>query len=172
MTIAVSLGESHYRKFLIFNILTRLKMYRSPVIFASILTISALVCFLMYRIEGAVLLGFVLLAVGLGVPVVYFTSFFTSLEKQVKQQHLDPPRHVYTLRFSEESDVLEISNDNEQASYRWQDVFHAYQQKGAIYLFITQDRAFLLPFEVLENTDDTWKLITSKLPQERISRRP
>jgi len=125
----------------------------------------------MNKIEGAVLLGIVLLVVALGMPVVYFSTFFTSLKKQVKAQNLNPVRLVYTLEFSEESDALEISNAKEKASYQWQDVFHAFYEKEAIYLFITNERAFLLPFEVLESKAEVWKLIVSKVPAERCSKR-
>jgi len=170
MTIAVRLSESHFRHFIIFNILKRLKLYKSPVIFASILTFSAIICFVMHSVEGAVLLGSVLLVVGLGVPVVYFTTFFTSLKKQVKQQKLDPPRLVYTLQFEEDSDVLEVTNDKEIAKYRWQDVFHAYYEADCIYLFITKDRAFLLPLALLENSNKVWKIIEGKIGTERCTR--
>jgi len=170
MTIAVWLSEQNFRNFLIFNILKRLKLYKSPVIFASILTTSAIISFIMHSVQGAVFLGVVLLLVGLGVPIVYFTSFFSSLKKQVKQQNLDPPRLVYTLQFDESSDVLEVTNDKEKAAYQWKDVFHAYYERDGIYLFITQDRAFLLPFEVLKDSSEVWNLIEAKLSEARCTR--
>ncbi|MGH0054523.1 MAG: YcxB family protein [Sphaerochaetaceae bacterium] len=171
MVIAVKLSESQFRHFIIFNILKRLKSYKSPVIFASILTFSAIICFLMYKVDGAILLGFVLLVVGLGMPIVYFATFFTSLRKQVKLQKLDPPRLVYTLQFEEDSDVLNISNDKEKVSYRWQEVFHAYYETDSIYLFITKDRAFLLPLASLGDSNAVWKLIETKLGSERCTKK-
>ncbi|MGE4455008.1 MAG: YcxB family protein [Sphaerochaeta sp.] len=169
MNIAVKLSEHHFRQFLIFNILKRLKLYKSPAIFASILTFSALISFLMHKVEGAVLLGIVLLVVGLGVPVVYFSTFFSSVKRQVAMQKLNPPRLVYTLEFSQESPLLHISNDKEKADYRWQDVHHAYIEKESIYLFLTKDKAFLLPFDVLQDKQATIKLIEAKLGRERCS---
>jgi len=168
MTIAVWLSESHYRNFLIFNILKRLKLYKSPVIFASILTTSAIISFIMHRVQGAVFLGSVLLLVGLGVPAVYFISFFSSLRKQVKQQNLNPPRLVYTLQLEKGSETFEITND--KAVYRWKDVFHAYYEKDAIYLFITEERAFLLPFTVLEDCNEVFNLIEAKITTQRCTR--
>lgn len=167
MTIAVWLNEQHYRNFLIFNTLTRLKLYRSPAIFASILTLSAIISFIMHSVDGAILLGVVLLTVGLGVPAVYVTTFFSSLKKQVKQQNLNPARLVYTLQFDRSSPLIEITNDREQATYRWQDVFHAYRRKDAIYLFITQERAFLLPLEACTDAAEVWNLIEAKLGSDR-----
>nr|WP_321305594.1 YcxB family protein [uncultured Sphaerochaeta sp.] len=171
MTIAVHLNESNFRNFLIFNIIKRLKLYKSPVIFASIMSVSAFISFLMHHVEGAVMLGSVLLLVGLGVPAVYFVNFFASLKKQVKLQNLNPPRLVYTIQFSEESDFIEISNDKEQVRYQWKDVYHAYYEKDAIYLFITKDRAFLLPLSLLENSEEAWSIIEGKLDNERCTRK-
>jgi hypothetical protein len=171
MTIAVHLSESNFRNFLIFNIIKRLKLYKSPVIFASIMSVSAFISFAMHHVEGAVMLGSVLLLVGLGVPVVYFVNFFASLKKQVKLQDLDPPRLVYTIQFSDESDFIEISNDTEQVRYQWKDVYHAYYEKDAIYLFITKDKAFLLPLSLLENCEDAWAIIWGKLGRDRCTRK-
>lgn len=171
MTIEVRLSEQHFRNFLIFNILTRLRLYKSPVMFASILTVSAIISFFMHTVGGAILLGVVLLVVGLGVPVVYFTSFFVSLRVQVRQQNLNPPRLVYTLRFDSASDLIEISNDHENVTYRWEDVFHAYHEKDAIYLFITGERAFLIPFVACADKNAVWDLMETKLGTERSTRR-
>ncbi|NMA22042.1 MAG: YcxB family protein [Spirochaetales bacterium] len=171
MTIAVWLSEQHFKDFLIFNTLKRLKLYKSPLIFASILTVAATVSFIMHTVDGALLLGVVLLFVGLGVPVVYLTSFFSSVRKQVKLQNLDPPRLVYTLKLNDSSDQIEITNESEQVAYQWKDVFHAYHEKDAIYLFITQDRAFLLPHEACEESTEVWSLIEKKLGSERCTRR-
>ena len=137
MTIAVQLSESHFRHFLIFTILKRRKLYKSPVIFASILTFSAIICFLMHSVERGSTVGLCTACSRseIGVPIAYFSNFFTSLKKQVKQQNLDPPRLVYTVQFSEDSDEFGVSNDNEIATYRWQDVYHAYFTKPIASIF-------------------------------------
>ncbi len=139
-------------------------------LFASILTVSAIISFIMHTVDGAVMLGLVLLLVGLGVPVVYFVNFFLSLQKQVKLQNLNPPRLVYTLHFEENSDAIEISNETEHVRYQYKDVYHAYYEKDSIYLFITKDRAFLLPLSLLEDQDKMWNLLVTKLGTERCTR--
>ena len=67
MTIEVNLTAELFRRFTLFDTFTRRKMWRSPVIFASILTVCGCICFFMRHVDGAVLLGCVLLFVGLGV---------------------------------------------------------------------------------------------------------
>ncbi len=164
MVINSYLSESVFRNFTIFDILKRRKSYRSPVIFASIMGISAIICFIMNKIDGAVLLGSVLLVVGLGMPLVYFITFFSSLKKQVKAQNLNPPRLVYTLDLTDKEEGIHIENGKEQANYKWKMADCAYNAKDCIYLYLTRDRAFLLPKESLkENEKMVWQLIVKRL---------
>lgn len=165
MEIKVFLSEATFRRFTIFDILKRRKLWRSPVIFAAILSFCAFICFLAHHIDGAVLLGSILLIVGLGMPCVYFTTFFFSLRKQVKQNHLTPPKHVYTVKLSHQKDGIFIENTHEQATYCWDKVFHVYQDTNATYLYMTPDRAFLLPHDCVEGSADAlWALIQEMVP--------
>ena len=51
----------------------RRKVWKAPVTFASILSVSAVICFIMRHVEGAVMLGCVLLIVGLGLNLMGIT---------------------------------------------------------------------------------------------------
>ena len=84
METKVILDSPTFRDFTVFDVLSRRKAWKSPVIFASIMTLSAIICFIMHKVDGAVLLGSVLLVVGLGMPVVYFLSFFMNLKEEIK----------------------------------------------------------------------------------------
>ncbi|MCR5732390.1 MAG: YcxB family protein [Sphaerochaetaceae bacterium] len=163
MTIECKLDEKTFKDFTRFDILRRKKYWKSPVIFACLMSISAIVCFMMNSVRGAVMLGCVLACVGWGMPLIYFTTFFFSLNKTAKLQKLDPPRLVYTLELTEAKDGIKIRNEKEEASYLWKDVFHAYRDKSCIYLYITAGRAFLLP----EKNEEVWLLIIKKLGAER-----
>lgn len=168
MKIDVILSESLFRRFTLFDILKRRKMWRSPVIFASILGGCACVCFIMHHIDGAVLLGSVLLAVGLGMPAVYFSTFFSSLRKEIKNQDLKTPRPVYTLELTDKPDGIFIRNKKEKATYKWEQVFHAYRDKTATYLFLSATRGFILPHDCTsDNGDALWHLLTSMLSADR-----
>jgi hypothetical protein len=106
--------------------------------------------------------------VGLGMPLIYFTTFFASLKKSVKAQNLDPPRLVYSLTFNRENPKVSIENGKEKAEYKWKDMFHAYKAKDAIYLFITADRAFILPDEsITGGPDKAWDIIVGQLGKEK-----
>lgn len=168
MTIEATLTEEIFRKFTMFDMLHRKKVWRSPAIFASILGVCACICFIMRHVEGAVMLGCVLLIVGLGMPLVYFVSFFSSLRQQILQQGLKRPKTFYTLCLSEKADGIGIRNEKEQASYKWKDVHHVYRDTIATYLYMTPQRAFILPHTCIEEgPDDLWRLIEKKIPAER-----
>lgn len=169
MKMNVFLDEKVFRSFTVFDILGRRKYWKSPVIFASIMTFSALVCFLMHKVDGAVLLGTVLLVIGLGMPVIYFTTFFKSLKKQVKLQNLDPPRNVYDIELAGRTDGIMVSNEKEHACYRWKDAWKAYRADDAIYLFITYDRGFILPYSSMDEAgpDPWWHIITGNMGAEK-----
>nr|MBQ8244247.1 YcxB family protein [Oscillospiraceae bacterium] len=168
MHIEVNLTEEIFRRFTMFDMIRKKKVWRSPVIFASILSVSACICFIMRHVEGAVLLGSVLLLVGLGMPLVYFVSFFSSLRKQILAQGLKRPQKVYTLLLTEKASGIGISNDREHAEYKWKDVHHVYRDQIATYLYMTPARAFILPHTCVEEGPEAlWTLIEKKIPKEK-----
>jgi hypothetical protein len=168
MTIEATLTEEIFRRFTMFDMLRRRKMWRSPVTFASIMSVSAAICFIMHHVEGAILLGSVLLIVGLGMPLAYFVAFFSSLRKQILQQGLKRPQAFYTLCLTEKSDGIGIRNAKEQASYKWKDVHHVYRDTIATYLYMTPQRAFILPHTCIEEGPEAlWNLIEKKIPVQK-----
>lgn len=168
MTIEVMMTEAIFRRFTMFDILRRRKMWRPSATFASILGVSAIICFAMNHVRGANLLGTVLLVVGLGMPAVYFATFFSSLKKEVLNHGLKRPKLVYTLVLTEKNKGIAVSNEKEQAEYEWKKVHHAYRDQTATYLFITRDRAFILPHECIEEgEEELWKLLLRKMGQPR-----
>ena len=61
-----------------------------------------------------------------------------------------------------------VSNEKEQATYQWKQVFHVYRDTIATYLFMTPDRGFILPHTCIEEgPDELWKLLEKKIPKER-----
>ena len=160
METKVVLDSRTFREFSIFDMLARRKAWKSPVTFASIMTISAIVCFIMHKTDGAVLLGSILLVIGLGMPIVYFASFFLNLKEEIKKQKLSQGRYVYTINL--DSSAIHVRNEKEEATYQWDKAYHAYRNYDAIYLYITSERAFILPSEKTDQ-DRAWDLISKKM---------
>lgn len=168
MKIQVYLDEKVFRNFTLFDFLQRRKFWKYPVIFALIMCSSAIISYVMNHVEGAIFLGTVLLVIGLGIPVAYFYTFFASLKKQVAAQNLNPPRLVYTLDLTEKEDGIFIKDDKNQVNYKWMDVYKAYRNKDCTYLFMNQDRAFLIPHAcVSDKVDDLWNLLQTQIDSKK-----
>lgn len=167
MKIEVKLNEGEFLRFSRFDVLHHRKLWRSPAVFAAVLCASAAVCFLMHHIRGAVSLGVVLLFAGIGIPGAYFLNFFLSLKKQARDEGLAEAKYVYTLELHEDGGIA-VDNGREHAAYSWEQVFHAYRDANATYLYITPQRAFLIPHGCVKGgADSLWKLLEDKLPAQR-----
>ena len=167
MTIEVNLSAREFRNFTVFDVLRRRKQWKGPVLFAAILGVSAAVCFSMSRIPGAILLGNVLLTIGLGVPCVYFASFYSSVQSQIRKMGLARPQKVYTVTLMEKNEGIRAENGRETMTYSWKSVHHAYRALTATYLYLTPQRALILPDLSAEDPEAVWKLIARKLPKEK-----
>lgn len=168
MKIEVILTEEIFRRFTVFDLFRRRKVWKRPVIWAAILCASAAVCFIMSHVRGAVLLGTVLALVGIGLPLSYFATFASSLKQQILASGLKRPQHVYTLTLTEKAKGIAVTNEKEQAEYEWKKVHHVYRDLLATYLFITPARGFILPHTCVEEGDDAlWELIEKKISAER-----
>ncbi len=169
MKIDVLMTDKVFCRFTIFDIFRRRKMWRSPMTFAGILCPCAIVCYIMNHVEGAVMLGNCLMIIGLGMPLVYFTTFFFSLRKQILERGLKRPQIVYSLELTAAPNGIHISNEKEQADYEWKMVHHVYRDLIATYLYMTPARAFILPHTCLgdETPEALWNLICQKVPEEK-----
>ena len=144
-TIAVKLDARTFRRFCFFDTLKLRKRWVRPVVFALILIAFAVIALLSGK-EQAGMIAAVLLAVGLGLPLVYFGSFLSSVNLQVANHKLDKPRRVYTVVLN--ADGVQATNDQiTEAPVRlpWKEVQAAFRAKGCIYLYVNAARAFLLP---------------------------
>lgn len=168
MTIPVTLTGDEFRRFTVFDLLSRRKQWQGPTLFAAILCASAALCFVKSGTRGAVLLGNVLLAVGLGLPCVYFAYFFSSLSRQVRQQGLSRPQEVYTVTLTDRSQGIQAENGRETVRYAWKNVYRAYRRPTAVYLYLTPQRAFILPYTCMENPAQLWALLEKQLPKEKL----
>lgn len=168
MRIEVIMTEEIFRRFSRFDMFRRRKVWRAPAIWAVILCTSAALCFVKGQVQGAKLLGAVLLVVGLGLPLAYFASFALSMKQQIVSQGLKRPKLVYTLVLTDKAKGIGVSNETEQADYEWKKTHHVYRNLLDTYLFITPARGFILPHHCIEEGEDAlWDLIRRKVPQER-----
>ena len=159
-----------FRRFAVFDTLYRQRRWRGPMLFAAIMVCFAAVCLSQVgKVEQAWLVGSILLLVGLGLPCVYFISFFLSVRKRAAQigKNTLP---AYTIRLKEEG--IEVFTKKEQVEFSWDKLFFAYRLRDCICLYADPRRAYLLPL-VSDSPDNQrfWDFICGHMPKEKTADR-
>ena len=167
MRIESKMTPRVFREFALFDTFRRQKRHRKPLLFSVILLAFAAVCFTQVgRVDSAGLLGGVLAAVGLGLPVVYIFSYLASVRRTCKRlEELGCPV-VYEVRLL--PSCVRVNLDGKEKDYPWKKLHFAYRLQRCVCVYINENQAYLLP-----NTGDAghetklWKLICSHLPEEK-----
>jgi len=161
INIAVNLDKATFRRFATFNTFRRQRRWRTPVWFTAILLGFSIFIFYTNKPQSG-LLGTLLMVIGLGMPIVYFSSFYIMLQNNVKKHAL--PRLVYTLQMTDKDVCIHSANKGEELTLSWNQLFAAYRVKNAVYLYVLPTRAFLLPDGQADAPDDElWSLIEQNL---------
>lgn len=151
-----------FRSFSYFDTFSRQKRWRSPLLFAGIMSCFSAVCFSQAsRQPQAVLLGSVLLAVGLMLPAAYLLSFFFSVRSKEKQLRAAGAPVAYTLHLTDEG--ITVSVQKKQTHFPWPVLGPIYRIKGCICIYVQQNRAYLVPTEELENEPKLWAWLQEKV---------
>lgn len=101
ISVSVQMDAASFHDFAAFDLLRHHKAWHRPLVFTAILLVSAGFCLSQVgQKDGAALLTVVLAVVALGVPAVYFWTFFHSLSLQIKKMGL--PRPFYRLLLDDE----------------------------------------------------------------------
>ena len=151
ISVSVQMDAASFHDFAAFDLLRHRKAWHRPLAFTAI---------------GAALLTVVLSVVALGVPAVYFWTFFHSLHLQIKKMGL--PRPFYRLTLDDAGLSVWMAGEQDKPeptrSYPWHDLHLAYRTPNAIYLYVRQTQAYLLN----DSLDAAWSLLQSSLPAERL----
>ena len=166
--VNVIIDDKVFYKFSLFESFYRKRAYLSPLIFALILSVSAIICFML---DGT-LLGIVLLIVGLGLPTFHIQKIFRAIKTQIRVLDLENPKTVYTLRLTEATNGIEVTNHgggDEPLYYEWSGIHMVYRVDGCVYLYVLPDKAYLLPDgQAEEGAETLWQLLTKMIPQEKL----
>ena len=159
-----------FRRFAVFDTLYRQRRWRGPVLFAAIMLCFAAVCFSQIgKVDQAWLVGGILLLVGLGLPCVYFLSFFLSVRSRAAQigKNAAP---AYTVRLKE--DGIQVSTQKEQMEQSWDKMFFAYRLRDCICLYADPRRAYLLPLvDDSQENERFWSFVRERMPAEKVKDR-
>lgn len=173
LSVPVRMDAAAFREFSAFDVLTRQKRWRRPLLFAVLMLAFAVICFTQVgQRQGAALLGTVLAVIGAGLPIVYFATFFQSVNKQAKRLKLETPRDVYRVELSDSGvRVLEAGKQDKQKlvqHYEWTGLYGAWRTGTAVYIYVESGKAYLLPAaQIPGGLDAVWKFVQEKLPAEK-----
>ena len=162
----IILNEKQLKDFITYDTMKKQKRWKSTVCLAVCLFMFATMCFAFqdsYNWAGT--LGGVLCCITVLVPVYYFNSYNNGVKKQVEKMKLNPPRHVYTIRLSDSSNGIMFYYPDEKnyaGRYSWTNIHGVWRTKDAIYLYVTQQQALLIPGSTYEY-EEIWEFIKKHL---------
>ena len=164
LTIAAAIDGNTFIRFALFDTFRLKSRWKAPAMFAFVMTVLSVVCFSVKDThEQAPLLGTVLLAVGLLFPSVWFLMFMVSVRSQVKKNALSARKAQYYVLLI--FDGVKVTKGSDEVEFSWSDISMAYRVKGCIYLYINEQRAYLLP--KCDDSDEAWEIITGSIPESR-----
>lgn len=159
-----NIDQQDFLHFALFDTFHVKKRWKTPVLFACLMTAFAAACFALRQSrEQAMLLGGVLLGIGLILPLVWYLWFLSSVKKEARKLGLSKTRIAYSLLLR--GDGVTVRRGKEKAEYAWNNTFMARRVKGCIYLYVLPSKAFLLP--KCEESDAAWDFICRHLPETK-----
>ena len=168
IVIPVRLDERTFRRFARFDMFRLRKRWLRPAVFALILCAFAFAA-LMTRKQESGMIAAVLLAIGLGLPIVYIGMFLSQVNLQAEKWHLGKGRRVYTVTLRMRD--ITVMNDNkpgEVATIPWEEARQAFRMPGCIYLYASPVKAFLLPDGQANAPDEElWNMIVACLGKDK-----
>lgn len=168
LTLKVHIAPESFRAFAVFDVFTRLRRWVPMATFTGIMTVFAVLCFLLRaKAEQATLLGVVLLVVGLGLPAIYIKQFYTSVKGQIKKLGITGPTYVYALSLTPEALLVETARGAKE-SFPWTDMHGAYRNEKATYLYVSSTKAYIMPDDCVENPQALWQFLSEQLPAEKL----
>lgn len=171
--IPVVLGEKSFKSYLTFDVMKRQRLWKKPVTIAVCCYVLATICFAYQETyDWTGIVGGILVVITVLLPTNYFRSFHNSVNEQIKKMNLTSPRVVYTIHLSPISDGISFFYPEEKQTagkYEWDCVVGAWRTHDAIYLYVTDTQALLIP-DNDKNRDMNiiWNLIEKKLDPPRL----
>ena len=168
IVIPVRLDEKTFRRFARFDMLRLRKRWVKPALFALILCAFAFLALISRKPQSGMIAA-VLLAVGLGLPLVYIGMFLSQVNLQADKWKLGKGRPVYTVTLrSRDFTVLSEQKAGETVTVDWKDAAQAFRMKGCIYLYASPAKAFLLPDGQADAPDqEVWAMIMTHLGADK-----
>lgn len=162
--IHVRLSAQAFRRYCAFDTFRRQRRWYAPVLIAMVLITISLagltgVVPLSESASGA------LMGLGLAVPMVIFGLYAIQIEAQVARQGLKNTPPVYSLTLDEDgATIINDQKPGDAAELPWSRFWAAFRRPDAIYLYVTPDRALILPDgQATASPDALWQFLKKRL---------
>ena len=167
INVSITMDAESFHKFAQFDLFRHQKRWKRPLLFTGILLVPALICLTQVgKREGSALLAAVLTVVALGLPAVYFGTFFHNLRTNTKKLGL--PRPFYRLQLDDAGVSVWMAGEQDKPEpsrqYPWQGIHLAYRTPDAIYLYVQPAQAYLFNTDL----DPVWKYLSSQLSPSQL----
>ncbi len=174
ITVPVKLDEKTFKRFARYDAFALRRRWVRPAVFSALMIFFSALALLSRQAQSG-LIAATLLAVGLGLPVVYVGSFISQVNVQSLRNRLNPARKVYTVTLDE--DGLSVVNHQvaeDPLRVAWPETYLAVRRKDCVYLYVSQSRAFLLPAgQASVSDEELWRFLLEHMgPQKCRSHRP
>lgn len=171
--IPVTLSARAFKKFAVFNTMRRQRHWILPIGMTVICFVFSIASFTFQEtLPWGSTLGSILSAVTVLIPFGYFRSFYSSIDKQVERMKLESPRHVYSIEMSENAEGIRLYYPGEKEPsdrFSWKSIDGAWRNDHAIYIYVTPERALLVP-DIIKNVDQDklWEFLQKQLGADRM----
>ena len=162
--VPARLDEKDFLRFGFFDTFRMNRGWKRPLLFTCIMAVFAAACFSFRGSrEQASLLGWVLLGIGVALPLVWFSLYLSSVRRVARKFGLSKDKTQYETTLKEAGAT--VTRGEEHAEFRWNEIHSAWRVRNCIYLYVRRDRAYLLPED--ENADVAWEIICRMLPEAK-----
>ena len=169
LTAHVRMDSRTFRSFALFDTFIRQRRWKAPALFLLIFLAFSLIAFASGK-EQSGMLGSLLLAVGLLLPLAYLLSFLLQVHDQCRRLGLKKPRPVYTINLTEnEMRVINDIKPEDELRLAYDALYGAYRVKGAYYLYAAPARAFILPDgQYTLSPAEMWAFLSERMPESKL----
>ena len=143
--IHVRLDAATFRRYCAFDTFRRQRRWYWPVLIGMVLITVALAGLLRLAPMSESAAG-VLMGLGIAIPAVIFGLYVVQIEAQIARQGLKQAPAVYSLRL--DAGGVRVTNDQKEeppVELGWDRLWAAFKRSDAVYLYVSPERAFILP---------------------------
>ena len=169
--IPVRLDPRTFRRYCAFDALIRQRRWYWPALLSMLLITAALAGLLGWLPMSGTVSG---LLMGLGLAVILLNAglFVLPVELQIARQRLKDRPMVYALVL--DGDGVRVSGDQRDeppVSLPWDGLWAAYAHRGDVYLYVSSERALILPNgQASVPPDALWSFLEDRLGREKCFR--